>query len=38
MNYNVRAIAYIRNDRSEAIDDNWDDVVSTVELAQDVPE
>jgi tRNA (Thr-GGU) A37 N-methylase len=37
MDYNVRAIAYIRNDRSEAIDDNWDDIVSTVELAQDVP-
>jgi tRNA (Thr-GGU) A37 N-methylase len=37
MNHNVRAIAYIRNERSEALDDNWDDVVSTVELAQDVP-
>ena len=37
MNYNVRAIAFIRNERSEALDDNWDDVVSTVELAQDVP-
>ena len=38
MNYSVRAIAYIRNDRSEALDDNWDDVQSTVELAQDVPD
>ena len=37
MNHNVHAIAYIRNERSEALDDNWDDVVSTVELAQDVP-
>jgi tRNA (Thr-GGU) A37 N-methylase len=37
VNHNVRAIAYIRNERSEALDDNWDDVVSTVELAQDVP-
>jgi tRNA (adenine37-N6)-methyltransferase len=37
MDYNVRAVAYIRNERSEALDDNWDDVVSTVELAQDVP-
>jgi tRNA (Thr-GGU) A37 N-methylase len=37
MDYNVRAIAYIRNDRSEALDDRWDDVVSTIELAQDVP-
>lgn len=38
MNYSVRPIAYIRNDRSEALDDNWDDVQSTVELAQDVPD
>jgi len=37
MNYSVRPIAYIRNDRSEALDDNWDDIVSTIELAQDVP-
>lgn len=37
MNLSVRAVAYIRNERSEALDDNWDDVVSTVELAQDVP-
>jgi tRNA (Thr-GGU) A37 N-methylase len=37
VNHNVRAIAYIRNERSEALDDNWDDVVSTVELAHDVP-
>ena len=37
MTHVVRSIAYIRNERSEALDDNWDDVVSTVELAQDVP-
>ena len=37
MDYSVRAIAYIRNDREEALDDNWDDVESTVELAADVP-
>ena len=37
MNHVVRSIAYIRNERSEALDDNWDEVVSTVELAQDVP-
>jgi tRNA (Thr-GGU) A37 N-methylase len=36
--YTVRPIAYIRNERADAIDDNWDDVVSTVELAQDVPD
>ncbi len=38
MNLSVRAVAYIRNERSEALDDNWDDVVSTVELASDVPD
>src|SRR5271169_4017346 len=38
MSWSVRAIAYIRNDRAEAIDDNWDDVVSTVELADEVPD
>ena len=38
MDYIVRPIAYIRNERSEALDDNWDDVVSTVELAQRRPE
>jgi len=37
MTYSVRPIAYIRNERSEALDDNWDDVVSTVELAHHVP-
>jgi tRNA-Thr(GGU) m(6)t(6)A37 methyltransferase TsaA len=37
MNLSVRAVAYIRNERSEALDDNWDDVASTVELAADVP-
>src|SRR5208282_6467702 len=31
-------IAYIRNDRAEIADDNWDDVLSTVELASDVPD
>ena len=38
MDYTVRPIAYIRNERSEALDDNWDEIVSTVELAQDVPD
>jgi len=37
VDYTVRPIAYIRNDRSEALDDNWDEIISTVELAQDVP-
>ena len=37
MDYTVRPIAYIRNDRGEVLDDNWDEITSTVELAQDVP-
>jgi tRNA (Thr-GGU) A37 N-methylase len=37
MDYTVRPIAYIRNDRAEVLDDNWDEITSTVELAQDVP-
>ncbi len=37
MTFSVRPVAYIRNERSEALDDNWDHVVSTVELAADVP-
>jgi len=37
MNLSVRAIAYIRNDRAEALDDHWSDIVSTIELASDVP-
>ena len=37
MDYTVRPVAYIRNERSEAIDDNWEDIVSTVELSRDVP-
>lgn len=37
MYYSVRPVAYIRNERCEALDDSWDDVVSTVELANDVP-
>ena len=37
MNLSVRAIAYIRNERAEALDDNWADVVSVIELASDVP-
>ena len=37
MDLSVRAVAYIHNERSEALDDNWGDIVSTVELASDVP-
>jgi tRNA (Thr-GGU) A37 N-methylase len=33
----MRTIAYVRNERRELVDDNWDDFVSTIELADDVP-
>ncbi len=38
MELTVRAVAYIRNRRSIALDDNWEDVVSEIELAADVPD
>jgi tRNA (Thr-GGU) A37 N-methylase len=37
MEISLRPVAFIRNDRPEIADDNWDDFVSTVELAQEVP-
>jgi tRNA (Thr-GGU) A37 N-methylase len=37
MEYTVRPVAYIRNDRNEAFDDNWTAVDSIIELASDVP-
>ena len=33
----VRTVAYVRNERNEVLDDNWGEVVSTIELADDVP-
>ncbi|HEV3268110.1 MAG TPA: TrmO family methyltransferase [Acidimicrobiales bacterium] len=33
----MRTIALVRNERREMSDDNWDDFVSTIELADDVP-
>jgi tRNA (Thr-GGU) A37 N-methylase len=42
MNYaktlEVKPIAVIKNNRTEAIDDNWSHVESIIELQQDVPE
>jgi len=33
----MRTVAYVRNERRELADDNWDNFVSTIELAEDVP-
>jgi tRNA (Thr-GGU) A37 N-methylase len=33
----LRFVAYVRNDRRELVDDNWDDFTSVIELADDVP-
>jgi tRNA-Thr(GGU) m(6)t(6)A37 methyltransferase TsaA len=38
MELTLRAVAYIRNRRSIALDDHWEDVVSEIELAADVPD
>ncbi|NNN03261.1 MAG: SAM-dependent methyltransferase [Acidimicrobiaceae bacterium] len=38
MELTLRAVAYIRNRRSIALDDYWEDVVSEIELAADVPD
>jgi tRNA (Thr-GGU) A37 N-methylase len=37
VDYVARPIAFVRNERSEVIDDDWGDVVSTIEFADDVP-
>lgn len=33
----MRTIAYVRNERRKTSDDDWDDFISTIELADDVP-
>jgi tRNA (Thr-GGU) A37 N-methylase len=33
----IRTVAFVRNERREMTGDNWDDFVSTIELADDVP-
>lgn len=35
--FTVQPLAWVRNARSEPIDDDWDAIVSEVELADDVP-
>jgi tRNA (Thr-GGU) A37 N-methylase len=37
VDYVARPIAFVRNERRQVIDDDWDDVLSTIELAGDVP-
>lgn len=37
MEFHSRAVAFVRNERREATDDHWDEVQSTIELADDVP-
>lgn len=38
MEFLSRAVAYVHNSRAEAVDDHWDEVRSTIELADDVPD
>lgn len=37
MTFAVRAIAVVHNDRTDMVDDGWDEIDSTVELVEDVP-
>lgn len=37
MEISLRPIAFVRNDRAEALDDRWDEIESTIELSPDVP-
>ncbi len=34
----MRAVAFVRNDRADMADDDWGEVASTIELADDVPD
>lgn len=37
MEFAVRPVAVVRNSRTEAIDDQWNSITSTIELLDDVP-
>ena len=37
MNFEIRPVAFVRSPRVETTDDDWGAVVSTIELADDVP-
>jgi tRNA (adenine37-N6)-methyltransferase len=34
---NLQAVAYVKNSRTAPIDDHWEAIVSTIELADDIP-
>ena len=34
----LKPIAFVTNSRHEPIDDNWENIISTIELAPDIPE
>lgn len=38
MEIKLRPIAYVQNERKEAIDDNWEPIISIIELTEDIPE
>jgi len=37
MQIQLKSIATVKNQRAEPIDDNWGDVISEIELADDIP-
>ncbi len=36
--YSISPIAYVKNDRIEAVDDDWGSIISEIVLADDVPD
>lgn len=38
MEINLKPIAYVYNNRKEAVDDNWNSIISTIDLVDDLPE
>lgn len=38
MKYTIEPIAFVKNSRKEILDDNWGNVISTIELADDIKE
>src|ERR1700761_6954888 len=37
MDIHLTPVAFVRNSRSEPIDDNWGDIISEIELASEIP-
>lgn len=38
MQYSIKAIAFVNNNRKDILDDNWGSIISTIELAKNINE